>query len=192
MSVNDSADTAKYVVTLRDVNGITIGGTTYKVANGDPIDMHVLSVSDMFKNNILSKPIENKNITTTTTWNSRKGYTTYSSVENPAIELRGALLMSDYALSDRTISSTTIKHLTWTRLFRLATTPGVFYLKDFTGTGGNAPIKELQAATDIFGNAIYGTNGIPVVVASVDINRDAEDMIGDYIPYSMKLIEDRI
>jgi len=187
-----------YVITLTDVNGFTIDSTNYKIAEGFPVSLNVVSFTKAYKNKIDPRSQPNKLISlvsgVATKFSDRKGEINYSGLENPAITLSGLIQIG--AENGFVAGSTKIKVINLQLLHDFATIPNVYYLKDYYGSDNpKLPIEGLINYDDFFTkwqatpSKVYTSKGMPVVITSCTISKPYTTEKGLVVDFNMNLVE---
>lgn len=125
-------------------------------------------------------------------FDNKKADNTMVGIDNPDIVIECVLDLRDDTVG-YTQQGEYIRKMDFKTLFDFITTPNVYYLKDWWGVPaeGKTPIQTLVNADDIFGNEIYKSSGMPVVIDQApNLTRDLSQG-GFLIRFKLQLKEDR-
>lgn len=168
---------------LQDIDGITVGSTTYKIANGAKMLLKIAkypTVSFKLKVNSVVKP--GVPLDNTKTFLEKIGGTKYSGFDRPVISIEAYLPITDIDtqanyFGTSKYSSTSITPMNYYLLWNMAYVNHKYYLTDIKPSESHPdlclPINILQHRTDIFNKQIFDSSkGVPVVINNISQNGD--------------------
>ena len=180
-----------YVVTLQDTEGIVIGGTNYKINNGNKISLEVTSFQIDLPTKTDLRERNNREFSSSTNYNDLIGEHSFAGPSNIHIKISGIIWANDSERPRNAIG----KPIDLIDLQNMRVFNHRIYLKDYHGTETDVltPIHTLINNTDLLGNTIGdSTKGFPVVVSKIsNIRRGNDSTKGYYITYSLDLEEDK-
>lgn len=195
-------------ITLQDVDGLSINGTTYKALQGAYLLCYVKDYPKIyFKADINEDVMPSVILDSTKTYTDRLGPIGYAGYGRPTISMTCYLPVKDIDTRanyfDPTItkySSTDLVFLNYYILFQLMQFNHRIYLKDIypgkeaSYTNLSLPINILINRTDLLNKEILSSKGLPVVIKDftinkVDIDFDAPSL-SDYMEVSINLVVD--
>ena len=168
---------------LQDINGITVSSTNYKVANGAKIWIPVKSYPIInMTQNINSDGEPSVVMKSTDSYMDRFGKVQYTGYNRPTITLDALIPIDEEVLTRAqyaAVANTSIVSCNFYLLFMLGLINHRYYLTDIRPgtvkpalglpinilTNKAAPYADLR--NDIFGNEIFSTNGVPVIIKSI-------------------------
>lgn len=192
----------RFMITLQDLRGVikNVGGTPtrYFVAaevgetptKGVPVNLLAESVTYGWKRFGDVKQAPNKD--PATSYDGKKADNTMVGIDNPDVVIDCVLDLRDDNVGT-TMQGEYIRKMDFKTLFDFMTTQNVYYLKDWWGipAEGKTPIQTLVNSTDMFGNEIYKSAGMPVVIDQApNLTRDLTEG-GFLIRFKMQFKEDR-
>ena len=188
--ISDS-DLSKYTITLQDVDGITIGGTNYKINSGNKISLGEKRFTMELPTIVNYRNRNNKEYSTTMAYSTLIGEHTFNGINNLKMRLDGIIWFDENDTPRNSIGTpVSIKLLNDIRVFNHK-----LYLQDYQGTSTSVvtPIYSLCKKPDLLGNYVGNTTyGLPVVVTEINnISRGSDTLRGEYITYTLELEEDR-
>jgi len=160
-------------INLTDKDGITVGGTNYKVANGAKILMYTKGYPTIsFDNYINTTENMNSNVTTTNTLSTALGPVKFSGNMRPTIDINIMIPISTTVNTRAEYAAMTGQtFMTTYLLYNLWRYPHRIYLNDLiTNTeipNTDYPINILINRTDLLNQVIFSSDGIPVILKSV-------------------------
>jgi hypothetical protein len=125
-------------------------------------------------------------------YDNKKADNTMVGIDNPDIVIECVIDLRDDTVGT-TMQGEYIRKMDFKTLFDFISTPNVYYLKDWWGVpaDGKTPIQTLINSDDIFGNEIYESAGMPVVIDQApNLTRDLSQG-GFLIRFKLQLKEDR-
>lgn len=166
---------------LQDIDGITVNDTTYKLAQGAKIFFPLKKYPDItFNSNIgvetdISKPVDGEK-----SYTEIMGPVANTGFSRPVINLDAIIPINfsvssenNYFKSPTTISSTQTVCINYYLLFLMHLHNHRFYLTDIDANNSypdlGTPINILQNRKDYFGNDIFTSRGVPVVIKNIHI-----------------------
>ena len=189
MSESDTNE-KNYVVTLQDVDGITISGSTYKFNSGEKISLEVKDIIYEYPTLVDIRNRTNRELDSSTTYSSLLGKHIAAGIKPIKVKINGVIWADDL----ETTRDSGFKPIEMIDLFNFRLYNHKIYLKDYQGSSTNVqtPIYSIENKTDLLGNTIYSSNGLPVVVTQINnIRRGTNSLKGNFISYSIDLEEDR-
>lgn len=179
-----------YAITLQDVDGITIGGTNYKINNGVKISLEVTRFNMDLPTMVTMRERNNKEYSTTMNYTSLIAEHTFSGIKNLRVNIDGVIWFENIDSPRNNIGSPmTINLLNDLRIYNHK-----LYLQDYHGnsTTISTPVFSLCQNNDLLGKKVGVSTGIPVVVTNItNINRGNDSDKGSFITYRIELEEDR-
>ena len=172
------------MITITDVDGITIGSTTYKIANGAKIYFPVKAYPTMnLSSNVETSTYPALPLDTSTKFLDRLGPTKYSSFKRPQISFtfyvpidKNVDTQNNYFVSTSKYNSNSLIVINYYLLFNMWLINHKYYLRDMADntskTNLGLPINILMNRNDIFNNEIFSSNGVPVVINNISPTGD--------------------
>ncbi|MDD3972423.1 MAG: hypothetical protein PHC31_10985 [Clostridia bacterium] len=166
---------------LQDVDGITVNSTQYKLAQGAKIFIPLKKYPDItFKSNIgldtdISAPIDGaKSYTETMGPVANTGFARPTIILDAIIPIDPAVSTeNNYFKTPTTITSAQTVCVNYYLLFLMHLHNHRLYLTDIDAGSSypnlGTPINILQNRKDYFGNNIFTTKGVPVVITNIHI-----------------------
>jgi hypothetical protein len=162
-------------INLVDKDGITVGSTNYKIANGAKIIMLVKGYPQIHLSNYVN-PQENMNskVTATNTLSTAIGPVKYSGNARPTISVNVLLPISITTPTRAQYAAMTgITPLSYYLLYNIWRYAHRMYLKDMLdntiadNVNADYPINILINRTDLLNQTVFSADGVPVVLTSV-------------------------
>lgn len=179
-----------YDVTLQDVNGITIDGVNYKINGGRKFSLEADNLTVELPTKVAVRPRSNRELTSTTQYKDLLGHHICAGIEAVTIRLSGKMWADDLGHPrESQFAPITMQLLNDIRIYNHQ-----MFLQDYHGVVTNVatPIYSLCNKTDLLGNTLYDSKGLPVVVTKIsNIKRGVDSERGMYITYTLELEEDR-
>lgn len=179
-------DIKYYTCVLTDHDGITINGTTYKVNNGNPIDLCPARITMNLPVKAELRNPPNKTISADTTYSDLIGDYVIAGIDNKQVEVECVMWIEPVeSPTGYTMLNMKLLHDLW--MFN-----HTYYLKDYIGTRTDilSPINSLIDYTPLSSgntstpnsNKIYDSKGMPVTIIDIsNISRGTDDERGAFI-----------
>jgi len=180
-----------YIITLQDIDGITIDGNNYKFNDGNKISLEVTKFTINLPTKVDLREKNNRQLSSTTAYNDLIAEHSFAGPSNISISISGVIWADELERPRNAIGKPIdIMDLQNMRVFNHR-----IYLKDYQASDTNVltPIHSLITKTDLLGNTVGdSTKGFPVVVSKIsNINRGNDSERGVFITYSLDLEEDK-
>jgi len=179
-----------YAVTLQDVDGITISGSNYKINSGNKISFEMTNFTMQMPVKVTYRPRTNIEYSSTMNYTTLIGSHTNSGIENIKVSISGIIWADELEKPRNNIGSPIdVKIINDLRVFNHK-----LYLQDYHGNSTTiaSPIWSLCNKTDLLGNTVGVSTGLPVVITNIsNVRRGNDTDRGLYITYTIELEEDR-
>jgi hypothetical protein len=203
------------IINIKDVDGITVGGSNYKIANGANIILHCTSYPKISFDNYLNNQ-ENLStpITATKTLTSSLGPVKFSGNSRPTITLDAVITVSNTTPTRTQYAAMTGNtDLSFYLLYNIWRYPHRMYLRDtIQSTEGvliypnlDLPMNILMSAdnttpaidrTDLLNQKIFNVEGVPVILKSINfkteyVTQNKDTLTNDaHFEYSLTFLVD--
>lgn len=182
---------SNYIITLQDVDGITIGTTNYKINSGNKMSLEVNSFDVQLPTMVDIRQRNNRSLTETMNYTSLIAEHSFAGPANIKINLKGIIWADELERPRNSVG----KPIDLIDLQNIRIFNHKLYLKDYQGntTTVLTPINVLCVKADLLGNtAGTTTTGFPVVVTNIsNIRRGVDSERGVFMTYNIDLEEER-
>jgi hypothetical protein len=179
-----------FVITLKDVDGITISGTVYKINSGNAISLEEQSFTMDLPTKVTVRARNSRELTNTMNYTTLLGTHTCAGIEPIKIVIDG-VIWGDEAGAPRNSKGSP---MSLQLLNDIRTYNHKLYIQDYQGSSTSivTPIYSMCNKANLLGVVPYNSTGIPVVVTDIgNIRRGTDSERGMFITYKLELEEDR-